>query len=991
MATEADNSRETAARSGKKDLSVLEMLQIPLFVTDKDGKTVYGNETFADLVGVEREQLEGVPFLSLIQSESSGMMTCLETGSTNVIETWATIRDKKYFLEYRPTPTYDSKGKIRGVIGTIIDRTGQKLALQAVQDLVARAKAGELSARATVKAEGDYQLLIDGINDALDALISPLNVAAEYVDRLSKGDTPEKITEEYHGDFNIIKNNLNNLVDEMHILVDEVGVVIGLARGGDLAKRANPDRTKGVYRKILRGVNDALDALVSPLKVAEDYVDRIGKGDIPGKITEEYNGDFNIIKNNLNNCIEEITGVLGEMSMLEQVVSQGIFNKRGDSDKLHGAYKDMVIDMNRLIESVAKPLDEYMALEHRLGQNDFTQKWETEYPGVWGEIRKTLNDTLDRFVVLIKIFYKVSNGDLSLLEKLKQGGRKGEKDELTPAFIGMIENIKGLTGEIDTLTRSLAGGDLTKRSDENRFRGTFREIIHGMNGLMESVADPLHELTASMERFAVDDFSQKIDKDYPGVWADLKKSTNTTIGVMRKTVSIIRRVSQGDLSDLDYVQKIGKQSENDELVPSFIRMIGAIEGLIRDADMLAGEAVEGKLSTRADATRHQGEYRKVIEGFNATLDAVIKPVNEASACLQEMAGGNLDVEMKGDYKGDHAVIKENLNATLALLNDILNQFSRAVDQVTTGARQVSGSSQSLSQGATESASSLEEISASMHELTSQTNMNAENATQASQLAVQAKISAEKGDAEMGNMVRAMNDINESASSISKIIKAIDEIAFQTNLLALNAAVEAARAGKHGKGFTVVAGEVRNLAQRSAAAARETAEMIEGSIKKTEAGARIAKETSKALEEIRGRVHQGDRPDRRDCRRLQGTGPGHRPDQHRPGPGRPGHPAGDRQCRGVRLCQRGAIQPVPATQEYAEQIQASEKGVGCNGLRFAGGDHPRDDPDAAGDAPVPTTGGGLRREARALRRQASDEGRRHSGRDDSQAVRHHCPG
>ena len=115
---------------------------------------------------------------------------------------------------------------------------------------MARAKAGELSARATIKAEGDYQLLIDGINDALDALISPLNVAAEYVDRLSKGDTPEKITEEYHGDFNIIKNNLNNLVDEMHILVDEVGVVIGLARGGDLAKRANPDRTKGVYRKI---------------------------------------------------------------------------------------------------------------------------------------------------------------------------------------------------------------------------------------------------------------------------------------------------------------------------------------------------------------------------------------------------------------------------------------------------------------------------------------------------------------------------------------------------------------------------------------------------------------------------------------------------------------------------------------------------------------------------------------------------------------------
>jgi methyl-accepting chemotaxis protein len=259
--------------------------------------------------------------------------------------------------------------------------------------------------------------------------------------------------------------------------------------------------------------------------------------------------------------------------------------------------------------------------------------------------------------------------------------------------------------------------------------------------------------------------------------------------------------------------------------------------------------VEGNLSTRADADKYQGGYRRVIEGVNATLDAVIRPINEASACLKEMAMGNLDVEMKGDYNGDHAVIKENLNATLVSLNDILNQVTIAVDQVTSGAHQVADSSQALSQAATESASSLEEITASMHELTSQTNMNAGNATQANQLATQARQSAERGDREMGNMVKAMADINESASSISKIIKAIDEIAFQTNLLALNAAVEAARAGSHGKGFTVVAEEVRNLAQRSAAAAKETAQMIEGSIKKTEVGAKIAEETSSALEEI----------------------------------------------------------------------------------------------------------------------------------------------
>ena len=396
-------------------------------------------------------------------------------------------------------------------------------------------------------------------------------------------------------------------------------------------------------------------------------------------------------------------------------------------------------------------------------------------------------------------------------------------------------------------------------------------------------------------------------------------------------------------------------------------------------------AVDGKLSTRADVSKHQGEYRKVVEGVNATLDAVLMPINEASDCLQEMAKGNLDVEMKGDYKGDHAVIKENLNATLASLNDILNQVTVAVDQVATGARQVSDSSQSLSQAATESASSLEEITASMHELTSQTTMNAENATQANQLAAQAKVSAEKGKAEMGTMVKAMNDINESAASISKIIKAIDEIAFQTNLLALNAAVEAARAGKHGKGFTVVAEEVRNLAQRSAAAAKETAEMIEGSIKKTEVGTRIAEETSKALEEIvAGSTKVTD---------LIGEIAS----------------ASKEQAQGIGQINQGLSQVDQVTQQVTasaeESASASEelssqslqlkqmlakfrlrKQSFDHGLRPAGGHHPGDAADAQENDAVPADGSGIRHAARALRRQVSEE--KGGG---PQAVRRHRPG
>jgi methyl-accepting chemotaxis protein len=846
---EANSDKEAAVQTGKKDFSVFELLKVPIFSADQGGKVVYGNEAFAELVGVKKEQLLGTPVLSLIQSETSGMQRALATGDSTPVETWATIKDRKYFFEYRPTPTFDPKGVVRGVVETIVDRTGQKLALQAVQDLVVKAKAGDLSARASVKAEGDYQFLVDGINEMLDALVGPLNVAAEYIDRISKGDIPEQITAEYHGDFNNIKNNLNNCISEVGVLVDEVGVVIRLSREGDLAKRANPDRTKGVYRKILRGINDALDSLINPLHVAADYVDRISKGDLPEQITAEYHGDFNNIKNSLNTCIGAINGVIGEMGNLVSAASEGVLTKRGDTGKFQGAYQEMVQGTNGLIDSIANPLADLRTCLEQMAVNDLTKKMSKDYPGVWDELKGATNSVHGQLVRIRATVTRISDGDLSDLDEYKKIGRRSENDTLMPAFTKLMESIKSVIDEVMMLTGAVTAGDLSKRGDESNFQGAYRDIVHGLDGLIESVAGSLNEITGVLNRLAVNDYTQKVEKEYTGAWNELKASVNNTMLRLLNLQDLAVKVGAGDLSKLEEFRKIGRRSENDRLVPGFTRMMEAIEALTGDVDALAEASINGKLSTRADAAKHQGQYRKVVEGVNATLDAILMPIKEASDCLQEMAKGNLDTEMKGDYKGDHAVIKENLNATLEALNDILGQVAVAVDQVTSGAGQVSDSSQSLSQAATESASSLEEITASMHELTSQTSMNAENATQANQLAAQAKISAEKGNAEMGAMVKAMKDINESASSISKIIKAIDEIAFQTNLLALNAAVEAARAGVHGKGFTVVAEEVRNLAQRSAAAAKETAEMIEGSIKKTEIGAKIAEDTSRALEEI----------------------------------------------------------------------------------------------------------------------------------------------
>lgn len=445
----------------------------------------------------------------------------------------------------------------------------------------------------------------------------------------------------------------------------------------------------------------------------------------------------------------------------------------------------------------------------------------------------------------VKVAGELANGNF---EVEVNRNRKDEFGVLNESMAIMINSQRSMLEDVHLMANAAVDGNLKTRADVKKHKGEYAEIISGMNNTMDAIVAPLTLAIDYLENIAKGNIPTPVTHNLNGEYNNIKQSLNLCIN--------------------------------------------SIQALIADTNDLVKSAEEGKLDKRADAAKHNGDYRKIIVGINNTLDSILNPISATVNVLKEMREGNLSERVKGEFKGDHAELKNILNDTLDSLpltetmavmqelavgnltikmtkdyngdslklknavndtidslNEILGNVRTTVEEVTRAAMQVSDTSTALSQGATEQAASLEEITSSMGEIGSQTRLNAQNANMANALAHEARDAAEKGNSEMGQLTDAMNEINESSKNISKIIKVIDEIAFQTNLLALNAAVEAARAGRHGKGFAVVAEEVRNLAARSATAAKETSEMIENSIKTVERGTGLVAKTGDALSEI----------------------------------------------------------------------------------------------------------------------------------------------
>jgi len=530
---------------------------------------------------------------------------------------------------------------------------------------------------------------------------------------------------------------------------------------GRLSERADPGSVGWEFRPIVEGMNETLDAYARPMGLTAEYVTRIGRGDIPERLSGRFEGDFEAVKTSLNGCIDAVNALVADAGLLARAGVEGRLEVRADPSRHQGEFRRVVEGVNATLDAVVKPLRDASTV--------------------------------------------VTELSAGIVPRALAGGGQGEFAVLEDGLVRCVAAVNLLVADVNTLAEAGVAGQLSVRADASRHQGEFRRIVEGMNRTLDAVTGPLGVAAGCVDRIARGDVPPPIEERWQGEFARLRENLNTCTA--------------------------------------------AIHALVGDADGLVQAAVAGRLSHRADASRHQGDFRRVVEGVNRTLDAVVAPISEAAGVLEQLARKDLRARVVGTYPGDHARTKEAVNATAEALHDALAQVARAVGQVRNAAAQIAASSHAVASGASQQAASLQETGNAMDGVAQVSRNAAEHAHQASQLARAASEAATAGSAAVTQLQAVMGGIRTSAEGTSQIIRDVSDIAFQTNLLALNAAVEAARAGEAGRGFAVVAEEVRSLALRAKEAATKTEALIRQSVAQAGEGDEAATQTAGRLAEI----------------------------------------------------------------------------------------------------------------------------------------------
>jgi methyl-accepting chemotaxis protein len=719
------------------------------------------------------------------------------------------------------------------------------------QRLSAAAVQGNLHTRGNAELVSlEFRPIVEGVNATLDALINPLNVAANYVDRISKGDVPPQITDEYQGDFNEIKNNLNRCIDAINALASDAQTLAQAAVEGQLNTRADVSRHQGEFRRIVQGVNNTLDSVIGPLNVAAQYVDRISKGDIPPRINDEYRGDFNEIKNNLNRCIDAVKAMATDAQMLASAAVEGRLATRADASKHEGEFRRIVQGVNDTLDSVIGPLNVAAEYVDRISKGDIPPRITDEYRGDFNEIKNNLNRCVDA--------------------------------------------VNAMSSDAQMLAKAAVEGRLATRADASKHEGDFRRIVQGVNDTLNAVIGPLNVAARCVDRISKGDIPEKITDNYQGDFNEIKSNLNQCIDALnglQTEASILNQISNGDIPPKVTLACSGVF---DDIKNGLNLSIDVLSSLIAEMSRMSDTHNLGDIDFQIAADKYHGAYRDMAAGINEMVNGHICDNRKAMSCvarfgegdfdtplekfpgkkafindtieqlranlkgvtageigqvLKRMAAKDFSVSVETPYSGDFDLIRRNVNTVVKAVRGAIEQIQESGSQFSEGARVIAESSQMLASGAQEQSSSVQQVTASIDELSRSVQSVKDNAHGADGMAKETTQLAEQGGVAVQKSIEAMDLIRQSSTQIAEIIQVIAEIASQTNLLALNAAIEAARAGEHGMGFAVVADEVRKLAERANQAAGKITGLIKESTQQVERGAQLSDETGEALKRI----------------------------------------------------------------------------------------------------------------------------------------------
>ena len=525
-------------------------------------------------------------------------------------------------------------------------------------------------------------------------------------------------------------------------------------------------------------------------------------------------GDFNNVDatvgsgKNVLNALHQVKGSLNSLAQQIALVSaehaNGNLKKTIDLAQFNGEYRNIAQGFNRVLALPAELLEKTSQSILALSQGNF----DTQLDNLPGDLSE-LNHNFDGLKTNIKTL-------ITEMKKMATAHAEGESDTfleivnfdgdfkvVAQGINNMVSAYVGETEKFIAVMDSIGRGDLTAQLEPMPGKkAAMNKSVDRIRGNLKGIVDSVNWVNTEHEKGNID-MTLRADM-FKGQFSVLADSINKIVAghveLNQKAMACVKAFGDGNF-DAPLEQFPGQKADINLIIE---KVRSNLKALNHDAEMLAEAAKEGRVTVRADASRHPGDYRRIVEGMNNTLDMIVEPV--------------LTVKT-------------------------------AAESINIAAKEIAQGNADLSRRTEDQAANLEKTASSMDELSSTVKQNAENAKQANELAALASQVAVKGGSAVNAVVNTMSDINESAHKIEDIISVIDSIAFQTNILALNAAVEAARAGEQGRGFAVVAAEVGNLAQRSSVAAREIKELINNSVSKTAEGSRQVEEAGKTMHEI----------------------------------------------------------------------------------------------------------------------------------------------